>query len=324
MTLQTERLLLRPWEEADAADLYEYAKDERVGPAAGWAPHTSVEYSRGIIRDVLSAPESYALCLKEANHPIGCVGLKLGGVTNPGLPPQAAEVGYWLGVPFWEQGLIPEAVTELIRHAFADLKLDTLWCGYFDGNNNSKRVQEKCGFTYHHTVKDAACPQINAVRTVHFTRLTKRDWLNAFTERKLTAEEIPSALALAWKVFSAYEAPVYTAEGVEEFRRTLQNEAYLAGLDYFGAFHGDTLIGLLAIRTEQRHICFYFVDGGYHRLGIGTRLFRYMTQALPSGPITLNAAPFGLPFYQALGFLPTAEEQTVNGIRFTPMRYVKH
>ena len=46
-----------------------------------------------------------------------------------------------------------------------------------------------------------------------------------------------------------------------------------------------------------------------------------MTQALPSGPITLNAAPFGLPFYQALGFLPTAEEQTVNGIRFTPMRY---
>ena len=75
MTLQTERLILRPWTENDAEDLYIYASDAEVGPPAGWPPHTSVENSREIIRTVLSAPETYAVCLKENNKPIGSVGL---------------------------------------------------------------------------------------------------------------------------------------------------------------------------------------------------------------------------------------------------------
>ena len=61
MTLETTRLILRPWNESDAESLYKYASDPTVGPAAGWPPHTSVENSREIIRDVLSAPETYAV-----------------------------------------------------------------------------------------------------------------------------------------------------------------------------------------------------------------------------------------------------------------------
>lgn len=64
MQIETKRLLLRPFAEADAADLYKYAKDPEVGPAAGWPPHDSVEESRNIIRLVLSGPESYAICKK--------------------------------------------------------------------------------------------------------------------------------------------------------------------------------------------------------------------------------------------------------------------
>lgn len=52
MELTTERLLLRPWKESDAESLYQYAKDERVGPIAGWPAHRSVEESREVIRDV--------------------------------------------------------------------------------------------------------------------------------------------------------------------------------------------------------------------------------------------------------------------------------
>ena len=78
MILETERLILRPWEESDAESLYEYARDERVGPVAGWQVHTSVENSRKIIKTVLSVPENYAVCLKEDNRAIGCVGLTLG------------------------------------------------------------------------------------------------------------------------------------------------------------------------------------------------------------------------------------------------------
>ena len=64
MILETERLMLRPWSESDAESLYEFAKDPRVGPIAGWPVHTSVENSRQIIKDVLSADETYAIIQK--------------------------------------------------------------------------------------------------------------------------------------------------------------------------------------------------------------------------------------------------------------------
>lgn len=75
MVLNTKRLILRPWNESDAESLYEYAKDDRVGPIAGWPVHTSVENSREIIKSVLSSPETYAVCLKDDNRAIGSVGL---------------------------------------------------------------------------------------------------------------------------------------------------------------------------------------------------------------------------------------------------------
>ena len=176
--LKTDRLILRPWEEADAESLYEYAKDDRIGPITGWPVHTSVENSREIIKAVLSAPENYAVCLKEDNKAIGSIGLMIGEKSNIGLPDSEGEIGYWIGVPFWGQGLIPEATREIVRHAFADLHLKTLWCGYFDGNVKSLRVQEKCGFTYHHTNRDIYWERMDDIRTEHIARLTVDEWEN--------------------------------------------------------------------------------------------------------------------------------------------------
>ncbi|MCQ2480339.1 MAG: GNAT family N-acetyltransferase [Clostridia bacterium] len=176
MTLKTERLILRPWEESDAESLFEYAKDPLIGPIAGWHPHTSVENSREIIKNVLSAEETYAVCLKEDNRAIGSVGLMIGKASNLNLTENEGEIGYWIGVPFWGRGLIPEATNEIIRHAFVDLDLNTLWCGYFDGNEKSKRCQSKCGFVYHHTNKDIYWALMDDIRTEHITRLTKDEW----------------------------------------------------------------------------------------------------------------------------------------------------
>ena len=72
---ETDRLVLREWKETDAESLYEYAKNPDVGPIAGWPPHTSVQNSLEIIRNVLSADETYAVCLKEDNCAIGSIGL---------------------------------------------------------------------------------------------------------------------------------------------------------------------------------------------------------------------------------------------------------
>lgn len=71
MEIKTERLILRPWKDTDAESLFEYAKDPAVGPIAGWPVHTSVENSLEIIKNVLSANETYAVCLKEDNLAIG-------------------------------------------------------------------------------------------------------------------------------------------------------------------------------------------------------------------------------------------------------------
>lgn len=174
--LQTERLILRPWEEADAEELFRYAQDPRVGPIAGWPPHTSVENSREVIREVFSAPETYAVVLKGTNLPVGSIGLLFG--ENAAAPVEAdeAEVGYWIGVPYWGRGLIPEAVREIQRHAFVDLGLRGLWCGNYDGNTNSQRVQEKCGFTYHHTNESVPCELMGDVRTEHFSYVSQGQW----------------------------------------------------------------------------------------------------------------------------------------------------
>ena len=176
MILETGRLILRRWEEADAEELYQYAKDPAVGPIVGWPPHTSVENSREIIRDVLTAPETYAVVLKETGKPVGSIGIMFGKNGNAPMGEQEAEIGYWIGVPYWGQGLIPEAVRELLRRCFEDLNCTAVWCGYYDGNLKSKRVQEKCGFRYHHTEKDKLCELMGDIRTEHFTYLTKENW----------------------------------------------------------------------------------------------------------------------------------------------------
>ena len=177
ITLETPRQLLRPWEETDAESLYKYAKDPAVGPIAGWPLHTSVENSREIIRTILSAPETYAVVLKQTGEPVGSIGLMFGdAVHSADIAEGEAEIGYWIGVPFWGQGLIPEAVRRLLRYGFEDLGLQAVWCGYYDGNMQSKRVQEKCGFQYSHTEYGKISP-LGDVRTEHFTRLNRADWI---------------------------------------------------------------------------------------------------------------------------------------------------
>ncbi len=176
--LETNRLILRPWGESDAVDLFKYASHPAIGPIAGWESHTSIQNSRKIIRDVLSGPESYAVVLKETGQLVGSIRLSLGKKSKIGLPGSEAEIGYWIGVPYWGQGLIPEAVRELIRHGFKNLNLEMIWGGYFDGNTKSKRVLEKCGFKYRYTKENVPCSIKGLLRTEHFFSISKEEWLS--------------------------------------------------------------------------------------------------------------------------------------------------
>lgn len=177
-TIKTERLVLRPWRETDAESLYKYAKDPDVGPAAGWPPHGSVAESCEIIRNVLNGAECYAICEKEHDVAIGSIELKLNGHTDMTERDDECELGYWLGKPFWGRGYMPEAANEMLRRAFEDLGMTRVWCGYYDGNAKSKRVQEKLGFVYRHTCEEVPVPLMNEVRVGHTNVMTKEHWLD--------------------------------------------------------------------------------------------------------------------------------------------------
>ena len=176
MILKTERLILRPWKESDAESLYRYASDPEVGPIAGWPPHQSIEESRDIIKNVLCGEEAYAICLKEDGKAIGAIELKLRGHTDMTERDDECELGYWLGKPFWGQGIMPEAAKELLRHGFDDIGMTRIWCGYYEGNEKSRRVQEKAGFRYQWKSEDVEVPLMHEKRTGHVSSLTKDQW----------------------------------------------------------------------------------------------------------------------------------------------------
>lgn len=176
--LQTKRLILRKWNKTDVDSLYEYAKDPDIGPIAGWPPHKSKEESLDVIQNVLCGVECYAICEKGSDKAIGSIELRLNGHTDMTDRDDECELGFWLGKPFWGRGYMPEAARELIRHAFEDLQMKTIWCGYYDGNEKSKHVQGKIGFLYHHTCENVPVPLMNEFRIGHTNIMTKERWIN--------------------------------------------------------------------------------------------------------------------------------------------------
>jgi Acetyltransferases, including N-acetylases of ribosomal proteins len=168
---ETECLVLRSWCTDDAEALFRYASDPEVGPMAGWPVHTSVADSTSIIETVLMKPGIYAVTLKKTGEPIGSIGLEVNEKLNPGL--DALELGYWIAAPFWGNGYVGEAAQALIDYTFEELGVPVIWCGAFEENAKSRRVQEKLGFVFDREIKDFEFPLIQAKKTLIVTRLER-------------------------------------------------------------------------------------------------------------------------------------------------------
>ena len=145
-----------------------------------------------------------------------------------------------------------------------------------------------------------------------------------YSIRKITSDEVDEALALALEVFMQFEAPDYGPEGVSAFKRSLvENKAFIdsckQGLcPIYAAFDGHKIVGIMGMRANKKE---------YHHRGIATALFQFLLEDVRKEDpalkeITLNSSPYGKGFYLHIGFIPLSEEQEVDGIRFTPMKYV--
>ena len=175
-TLETERLILRLWQKADVFDMFEYASDARVGPAAGWPVHENVETSKTIIRSFIKNNDVYAIVLKSENKVIGSLGIHERMPDESLANLKQKEIGYVLNPKYWGQGIVPEAVKCVIKHGFEDLGLDLIWCGYFSFNERSKRVVEKCRFNYKFTKNKTFSLLSNKEVEQHFYNITKQEY----------------------------------------------------------------------------------------------------------------------------------------------------
>ena len=149
IVIETQRLILRPFQESDLDDFYEYAKVDGVGEMAGWRHHENKEKTQEILNSFIGKDKTFALVYKENGKVIGSLGIEKYGreeVLTEFDGYKGREIGYVLSKDYWGKGIMAEAVKAVINHLFTVLDFDFLICGYYDFNIQSKRVQEKCGF----------------------------------------------------------------------------------------------------------------------------------------------------------------------------------
>ena len=149
VVLWTNRLILRPFNEDDLDDLFEYASVEGVGERAGWKHHESIAETSQILEMFIKEKKTFAVVLKENNKVIGSIGIEKYGreeSLSEFLDYKGREIGFVLSKDYWGQGLMPEALKGVIEYCFNELDYDFLLCGHFDFNTQSARVQEKLGF----------------------------------------------------------------------------------------------------------------------------------------------------------------------------------
>ena len=150
LRIETERLILRPWQESDLPDFYAYTSDESVAIGMGWTRVDSPETAKRIFPEYRGDNESLALELKETGKVIGDISVQRRPWERYPIESslQGREFGFGIGSPYWGRGLMPEAVRAVSAYCFDTLGYDFLTCGHFFGNDKSRRVIEKCGFAH--------------------------------------------------------------------------------------------------------------------------------------------------------------------------------
>lgn len=136
--MKTERLILRPLELADASRLVELAGDWDVARQTARIPHP---YSLVAADQWISslAHDEVVFAIDHDGAMIGACGYVLG-------TDETAEIGYWIGKPYWGRGFATEAARALVEHCFHEKGLKRLDCCHFEDNLTSRRVIEKLGF----------------------------------------------------------------------------------------------------------------------------------------------------------------------------------
>jgi ribosomal-protein-alanine N-acetyltransferase len=145
--LSAPRLVLRPFEPADAHDVQRLAGDRAIADTTRDIPHPyadgMAEEWIGTHRSAFEAGEAavFAVVLRETAELTGAIGLTISRRFDN------AELGYWIGRPYWGRGYCTEAATAILDYAFRDLGLHRVYASHLARNPASGRIMEKLGMT---------------------------------------------------------------------------------------------------------------------------------------------------------------------------------
>ena len=145
-TLETERLLLRPFNDNDAERLFACCQNPELGNNAGWKPHDSLEESEEVLQSFfMKQVDTWAIILKENNLLIGSIGL----IEDPKRENKNVRmIGYWLDKEYWHKGYMAEASEKVIDYGFNELNLSLITAHCYPHNQRSKGVLKRSGFVY--------------------------------------------------------------------------------------------------------------------------------------------------------------------------------
>jgi len=171
--IETERLILKPWKEEDAKDLFAFAKDPDVGPHAGWKPHESVEESLNIIKTLFLPNNVWAITIKGNGKIIGSVGLEP-DKKRPGV--NSSELGYSLSKEYWGKGVMTEAAKAVMDFAFKVFKSEVIAACTGPLNKRSQGVLLKCGFSYEGTMRKVYKTYDGTIRDNKCYSILREEW----------------------------------------------------------------------------------------------------------------------------------------------------
>ena len=142
-TLQTARLRLRPYSEADIPELLPLIGAREVAATTRLPyPYTEQEAIAFLARTEEPGNIWLAITLRSDGRQIGGIGLRVDPLS------ENAELGYWLGVPSWGQGYATEAAREMLRYGFQELRLHRIFALHFKQNSQSGQILKKVGMQY--------------------------------------------------------------------------------------------------------------------------------------------------------------------------------
>ena len=310
---------IRKWRLSDAADLAKALSNKKIlNNLRDGLPYPYTEQdARDYITAMLAADENdtFAYAVTVDDRAIGSIG----AFRQDNIHGRTAELGYYLAEEYWGKGIMTDAVRQLCDLIFTTTDIIRIFAEPFTYNRGSRRVLEKAGFQYEGLLRQNA---VKNGRTEDMAMYALTRSPEPYLVKRLSEEDLPGAKDLIWEVFCQFEAPDYPEEGVREFRKILEDEAYIRSLDFYGAYAKGELAGVLAVR-EPRHISFFFVKEAWQSRGIGRRLFETIRQDYERQEFTVNSSPYAVKVYRCLGFTPTATEQMNNGIRYTPMQFTE-